>query len=72
MFATPELYDSSVLALGVLAYACQIYCDFSGYSDMAIGLGRVMGYRFPRNFDRPYAARSPQEFWQRWHISLST
>ncbi len=57
--------------LGIIAYTLQIYFDFSGYSDMAIGLGRMMGFRFPENFDRPYISRSIGEFWQRWHISLS-
>ena len=56
---------------GVLCYALQIYFDFSGYSDMAIGLARIFGFRFPENFNYPYAATSIQEFWQRWHISLS-
>ncbi len=50
----------------------QIYCDFSAYSDMAIGLAALLGYRFPRNFDQPYRSTSLQEFWRRWHISLST
>jgi D-alanyl-lipoteichoic acid acyltransferase DltB (MBOAT superfamily) len=49
----------------------QIYCDFSAYSDMAIGIAALLGYRFPRNFDRPYRSASLQEFWRRWHISLS-
>lgn len=57
--------------LGIAAYTLQIYFDFSGYSDMAVGLGRMMGFRFPENFNRPYIARSVGEFWQRWHISLS-
>lgn len=57
--------------LGALAYALQIYYDFSGYSDMAIGLGRMMGFHFLENFDRPYLAQSVSEFWRRWHISLS-
>lgn len=57
---------------GVLAYAFQIYFDFSGYSDMAIGLGRMIGFEFPRNFDAPYHADSITDFWRRWHISLST
>jgi len=57
--------------LGIAAYTLQIYFDFSGYSDMAIGLGRTMGFRFPENFNRPYISRSIGEFWQRWHISLS-
>ncbi|MGI6239277.1 MAG: MBOAT family O-acyltransferase [Christensenellales bacterium] len=58
--------------LGVIAYAVQIYFDFSGYSDMAIGMGRMLGFRFLENFDYPYIARSVREFWRRWHISLST
>ncbi|HOW73591.1 MAG TPA: MBOAT family O-acyltransferase, partial [Phycisphaerae bacterium] len=53
-------------------YAMQIYFDFSGYSDMAIGLGRMIGFEFPRNFDAPYRSESITEFWRRWHISLST
>ncbi|MBL8723843.1 MAG: MBOAT family protein [Planctomycetes bacterium] len=58
--------------LGVLAYAYQIYFDFSGYSDMAIGLGLMLGFHFPINFDAPYRSASITEFWRRWHISLST
>jgi alginate O-acetyltransferase complex protein AlgI len=58
--------------IGVGAYAVQIYYDFSGYSDMAIGLGMLIGFRFPRNFDSPYKSESITEFWRRWHISLST
>ena len=57
---------------GVTAYAFQIYFDFSGYSDMAIGLGLMLGFVFPKNFDSPYRAQSITEFWHRWHISLST
>ncbi len=57
---------------GVTAYAFQIYFDFSGYSDMAIGLGRMFGFEFPRNFDAPYRAESITDYWRRWHISLST
>ncbi len=58
--------------IGALAYTLQIYNDFSGYSDMAIGLGGMLGFHFPKNFDRPYCARSVTEFWRRWHISLGT
>ncbi|MCM2254927.1 MAG: MBOAT family protein [Vicinamibacteria bacterium] len=58
--------------LGLACYTLQIYFDFSGYSDMAIGLGRMFGFRFPENFRHPYAADSVQEFWRRWHISLSS
>lgn len=57
---------------GVVAYAFQIYFDFSGYSDMAIGLGLMLGFVFPKNFDSPYLSQSITEFWRRWHISLST
>jgi alginate O-acetyltransferase complex protein AlgI len=57
---------------GVTAYAFQIYFDFSGYSDMAIGLGLMLGFVFPKNFDSPYRSQSITEFWRRWHISLST
>jgi alginate O-acetyltransferase complex protein AlgI len=57
---------------GLMAYGLQIYFDFSGYSDMAIGLGRMMGFSFPENFNYPYWATSMREFWRRWHISLSS
>jgi alginate O-acetyltransferase complex protein AlgI len=65
----PGMFDAW---FGVIAYAFQIYFDFSGYSDMAIGLGRMVGFEFPRNFDAPYRSESITEFWRRWHISLST
>lgn len=58
--------------LGIIAFAFQIYFDFSGYSDMAIGLGLMFGFRFNENFNRPYTAQSITDFWRRWHISLST
>lgn len=58
--------------LGLICYTLQIYCDFSGYSDMAIGLGRMFGFTFMENFNYPYLAQSVKEFWRRWHISLST
>ena len=58
--------------IGILAYTFQIYFDFSGYSDMAIGLGKIMGFTFPENFDSPYISRSITEFWRRWHITLGT
>ncbi len=57
--------------MGLLAYGFQIYFDFSGYSDMAIGLGRIFGFRFDENFDYPYLAASVTEFWRRWHMSLT-
>mgnify|MGYP003641161438 CR=1 FL=1 len=58
--------------LGIIAYAFQIYFDFSGYSDMALGLGRMFGFRFPENFNAPYKSHSITDFWRRWHISLSS
>jgi alginate O-acetyltransferase complex protein AlgI len=70
--ASPAELGIGVAWLGLACYALQIYFDFSGYSDMAIGLGRVFGFRFPENFTHPYAASSVREFWRRWHISLST
>jgi alginate O-acetyltransferase complex protein AlgI len=69
---SPAQLQTPVAWLGVLCYALQIYFDFSGYSDMAIGLGRIFGFRFPENFRHPYAAGSVREFWRRWHISLAT
>jgi alginate O-acetyltransferase complex protein AlgI len=72
-FAAPRAQLTGQLAwLGALAYTVQIYFDFSGYSDMAIGLGKMMGFKFKENFDRPYISSSLTEFWTRWHISLST
>ena len=67
-------YNISVVSAwtGAIAYALQIYFDFSGYSDMAIGLGRVFGFKFQENFNYPYVACSVRDFWKRWHISLST
>lgn len=62
----------SVAWFGVIAYSLQLYFDFSGYSDMAIGMGRMFGFKFPENFNYPYVSQSIQEFWRRWHISLST
>ncbi len=58
--------------LGAIAFALQIYYDFSGYSDMAIGIGRMFGFRFPKNFDAPYTSRSVTEFWRRWHMTLGS
>ena len=64
--------DTGTAWLVALAYTFQIYFDFAGYSDMAIGLGRIMGFRFPENFDNPYTSRSITEFWKRWHITLGS
>jgi len=71
LFAT-QGPDPLAAWFGIVAYAFQIYFDFSGYSDMAIGLGRMLGFRFRENFRWPYASRSITEFWRRWHISLSS
>ncbi len=73
IFNTPtEFVSTYVTWIGILAYAFQIYYDFSGYSDMAIGLGKMFGFEFLENFNYPYLAKSIKEFWRRWHISLST
>jgi alginate O-acetyltransferase complex protein AlgI len=72
VFAAPTGYGGPDLLLGVYAYAVQIYCDFSAYSDIAIALAALLGFRFPANFNQPYRAERLREFWQRWHISLST
>ncbi|MBQ5654011.1 MAG: MBOAT family protein [Alistipes sp.] len=72
IFDEPLLYSGFECLMGIYGYALQIYCDFSGYSDMAIGLALVMGFHFPKNFDAPYRSATITEFWRRWHISLST
>jgi alginate O-acetyltransferase complex protein AlgI len=72
IFAHPELFDAGTLLWAVLAYAAQVYCDFSGYSDMAIGCAKWFGFELPRNFNFPYLAKSIADFWRRWHMSLST
>lgn len=72
IYLHPEKTGGFWLILATWMFAVQIYCDFSGYSDMAIGAARVLGFNLIRNFDRPYAAESVAEFWRRWHISLST
>ena len=72
IFRAPGNYDAFTLLQGLLGYAIQIYCDFSGYSDMAIGCARMMGFRFIENFQMPYSALNITEFWRRWHISLSS
>jgi alginate O-acetyltransferase complex protein AlgI len=68
---SPDHLTTASALLGVVAYTVQLYFDFSGYSDMALGLALMFGIRFPENFDRPYASRSITEFWRRWHMSLS-
>ncbi len=72
VFAAPGAYSGVSLLTAVLAYALQIYYDFSGYSDMAIGAARILGFDLGRNFNLPYLAANPSEFWKRWHISLSS
>jgi alginate O-acetyltransferase complex protein AlgI len=72
VYADPQLYTGLPLMVATVAFAYQIYCDFSGYSDIALGSARVMGIRLMRNFDSPYSSASISEFWRRWHISLST
>jgi len=72
LFATPDQYSSWETLVGIYAYAVQIYCDFSGYTDIAIGVALLLGFALPENFDAPYAARSVRDFWRRWHITLST
>ncbi|MDE5874796.1 MAG: MBOAT family protein, partial [Muribaculaceae bacterium] len=72
IFNEPSLYTGVQTLMGVLGYTMQIYCDFSGYSDMAIGLALIMGFRLGINFDSPYQSRNLTEFWRRWHISLSS
>ena len=72
VFANPEAYNSAAVWLAVLAYAIRIYCDFSGYSDMALGAAHLLGYKLTNNFNMPYLAANVSEFWRRWHISLST
>lgn len=72
IFDNPSLYSGVENLLGVYGYALQIYCDFSGYSDMAIGIALLLGFRFNINFDSPYKSASITEFWRRWHISLSS
>lgn len=71
-FANPAAHGTLSMSIGLLFYAFQIYCDFSGYSDIAIGAGRMMGFDFGINFNTPYFSRGFREFWRRWHISLST
>ncbi|MEC7239671.1 MAG: MBOAT family O-acyltransferase [Myxococcota bacterium] len=71
VFTDPSQFTGIEIAIALYAYTLQIYCDFSGYMDIAIGSGRLFGFRLPENFDRPYQATSVAEFWRRWHITLS-
>ena len=72
VFQNPIGLDSFAIILGTIAFGIQIYCDFSGYSDIAIGAALILGFKIPKNFNKPYFATSPSDFWSRWHISLST
>lgn len=72
VFDEPLLYSGFECLMALYGYALQIYCDFSGYSDMAIGIALLMGFHFPKNFDAPYQSATITEFWRRWHISLSS
>jgi alginate O-acetyltransferase complex protein AlgI len=71
IFSNPELYSPATLWLGLISYTIQIFCDFSGYSLMAIGCARTLGFRLPENFRMPYLSQSITEFWRRWHMTLS-
>ncbi len=71
VFGVPQAYHAPDVLLAAYAYAAQIYCDFSGYTDMAIGLALLMGYVFPQNFNSPYRATGFRDFWRRWHMTLS-
>lgn len=72
VFAFPDAYDTASIICAFFSYSIQIYCDFSGYSDMAIAIAKFFGYNLCKNFDVPYISRNPSEFWKRWHISLSS
>ncbi len=71
VFDSPGAFSQATVIAGVVAYSLQIYCDFSGYSDIAIGVARIIGFDLPENFDMPYLATSITEFWRRWHMTLS-
>jgi alginate O-acetyltransferase complex protein AlgI len=71
IFSAPTRYDGLTLLMGVLGYTTQLYCDFSGYSNMAIGCARILGFRFPENFQMPFSAVTITEFWRRWHMTMS-
>jgi alginate O-acetyltransferase complex protein AlgI len=71
VFSSPGVHSAPEILLAAYGYAVQIYCDFSGYTDIAIGCALLLGFQFPQNFNSPYAARSVQDFWRRWHMTLS-
>lgn len=72
VYSAPLAYNSISVFWAIIGYSLQIYCDFSGYSDMAIGIAKILDFDLGRNFDMPYLAKNPSDFWRRWHISLST
>ncbi|MGB8329786.1 MAG: MBOAT family O-acyltransferase [Polyangiales bacterium] len=72
VFDQPELYSAAEVLIALYGFTMQIYCDFSGYTDVARGSAKLMGLELPENFDRPYQSASPAEFWRRWHMTLST
>jgi alginate O-acetyltransferase complex protein AlgI len=71
IFSAPSVFSSPTMWVGVLAYSVQILCDFSGYTDMAIGIAKILGFDMPQNFNLPYTSQSITEFWRRWHMTLS-
>lgn len=72
VFSMPNVYSAGSLALAAVGYSIQLYCDFSGYSDLAIGIAKMLGFDLGKNFNLPYFSKNTSEFWRRWHISLST
>ena len=72
IFIAPHGSESFIIILGTIAFGIQVYCDFSGYSDIAIGAALILGFKIPPNFNKPFFSTSPSEFWRRWHISLSS
>ena len=72
IFSNPIGMESFAIILGSIAFGIQVYCDFSGYSDIAIGAAAILGFKIPLNFNKPFFATSPSDFWSRWHISLSS
>ena len=72
VYSAPLAYNNISIFWAIIGYSLQIYCDFSGYSDMAIGIAKVLDFDLGKNFDLPYLAKNPSDFWRRWHISLSS
>ncbi len=71
VFLEPVIFPSPIILLAALCFSIQIYCDFSGYTDMALGIAGILGFKLPQNFDKPYFSITPSEFWKRWHMTLS-